>query len=288
LALIRIDEQNLPALPFADSDQLRWGDLVFAVGALVESHGRLIGLRALMVSKSGGNEGINFAVPSNLVRNVYGQLRAKGSVSRGSVGLFAQNITPVLARGLSRPVSRGVVLADIDANGPVDRGRIKRRDVILSVNGQSVRSSRQVEITSMAGGAPKKLQSSSHAPASDGTPLWKLPRKARPSTRWPLASPAKNLVRRLGILCIEIDQHVAKLMPDLRRQYGLVVAAKSPKGRRNALISNRANVIHVNNNFPVVSLAAFQEDLKELQPGDVVALQIERDARLHYVAFEIE
>ena len=63
-------------------------------GPLVDTSGALVGLNTFIVSQSGGNEGIGFAIPSNVVRSVYEQLRRKGKVSRGSVGLFVQNITP--------------------------------------------------------------------------------------------------------------------------------------------------------------------------------------------------
>ena len=155
LALIRIEEHGLPTLKFGDSDNLRQGDLVFALGspmglqnsvsmgvvsaaaravsddnpilyiqtdasinpgnsggALVDTEGLLIGMNAFIVTRSGGNEGIGFAIPSNVVRNVYGQLRHKGKVSRGSVGLFVQDITPVMAKGLSLPAPHGVVIGD--------------------------------------------------------------------------------------------------------------------------------------------------------------------------------
>ncbi|HLI83207.1 MAG TPA: trypsin-like peptidase domain-containing protein [Bryobacteraceae bacterium] len=332
LALIRIEKHNLHALSFGDSDQLRQGDLVFAVGsplglrnsismgvvsaperaidddnpilyiqtdasinpgnsggALVDSEGRLIGLSTFIVSKSGGNEGIGFAVPSNLVQNVYKQLRSKGSVSRGSVGLFAQNINPILARGLGLPISRGVLVADIDSNGPADRAGIKRCDVILSINGQPMRSSREFEnyIYGRRGGEKIEVEFersgerlNAALEVTEKTPAFD-PLAA-------LASPAKNLVRRLGILCIEIDQRVAKLMPDLRRQYGLVVAAKSPEGQAQFIDIQPGDVIHAINNLTVVSLDAFQDAVKELSPGDAVALQIERDGRFRYVAFEMD
>ena len=83
-------------------------------------------------------------------------------------------------------------------------------------------------------------------------------------------------------------QQVVKLLPDLRRQYGLIVAAKSPEGQAQFIDLQPGDVIHGLNNLPVASLAAFQNAVKELQPGDAVVLQIERDGRFRYVAFEIE
>ena len=103
-----------------------------------------------------------------------------------------------------------------------------------------------------------------------------------------MASPERNLVRRLGILCVEIDQRVVKLLPGLRREYGLIVAAKSPEGQAQFIDVQPGDVIHAINTLPVASLSAFQDAVDDLQTGDAVALQIERDGRFQYVAFEME
>ena len=69
-------------------------------GPLVDTEGRVIGINTLIVSQSGGNEGLGFAAPSNIVRNVFDQIRATGTVHRGEIGVRAQTITPLLAEGL--------------------------------------------------------------------------------------------------------------------------------------------------------------------------------------------
>jgi serine protease Do len=164
-----------------------------------------------------------------------------------------------------------VVVADIDSNGPADRAGMKRRDVILSVDRQAMRSSRQFENYIYARQAGDKITVDFERAGARLNATLKVTEKT-PSFD-PLAtlgSPAKNLVRRLGILCIEIDQRLAKLMPDLRGQYGLIVAAKSPEGQAEFVDLKPGDVIHAINNLPVVSLDAFQDAVKELQPGDAV------------------
>jgi S1-C subfamily serine protease len=103
-----------------------------------------------------------------------------------------------------------------------------------------------------------------------------------------LVSPEKNLVSRLGILCIEIDKQVAELMPELRRQYGLIVAVRSPDGQAQFIDLRQGDVIHAMNNMPAISVSSFREAVEDLTRGDSVALQVERDGRFRYVAFEIE
>ena len=258
-------------------------------GALVDTGGFLIGLNTFIVSRSGGNEGIGFAVPSNVVRSVYEQLKRKGRVSRGSAGLFVQNISPPMAAGLGLPLQQGVVVADIDPGGPADIANLKRRDVILSLNAHAIESARQFDddIGRRQGG--EKITLEVQRGTERVTVAVEVKEQAAP---WDplasLASPEKNLVHRLGILCIEIDQDVAQLIPELRRSYGVIVAAKSPEGQAQFIDIQPGDVIHSVNNRTVALLSAFQTMIQEFQPGDAVVLQIERDGRLQYVAFEIE
>ena len=87
-------------------------------GALVDTEGRLVGISTLIYSQSGGNEGIGFAAPSNIVRNVFAQIRKTGRVRRGDIGVHTQTITPLLAEALGVSSDAGVVLSDVDAWRP--------------------------------------------------------------------------------------------------------------------------------------------------------------------------
>lgn len=258
-------------------------------GALVDGSGAVIGLNTFIVSKSGGNEGIGFAIPSNVVENVYHQLRTSGHVSRGFLGVVAQDITPVIAEGLMLPVKRGVVIADVTPDSPADRAGLKRRDVVLGFNGQTLQTSRQLENEVFRRHGGEKIELTV---LRDDDRLSVPVEIQEESAPWDplaaLASPEKNLIPRLGILCIEIDQKVAQLMPDLRRQYGLIVAAKSPDGQAQFIDLQAGDIIHAVNNLPVSSLSAFRQTIAQLKTGDAVVLQIERDQRFQYVGFELE
>jgi serine protease Do len=258
-------------------------------GALVDTNGAVIGLNTFIVSQSGGNEGIGFALPSNVVANVYHQLRKSGHVSRGYLGVVAQDITPVIAKGLMLPAQRGVVVADVTPDGPADRAGLKRRDVVVNLNGQPVQSARQLEneVFRRRGGDKIELT------ILRGDDRLSVPVEIQEqSAPWDplaaLASPEKNLIPRLGILCIEIDKKVAQVMPDLRRHYGLIVAAKSPEGQAQFIDLQPGDIIHAVNNLPVSSLSAFQQTIAEMKTGDAVVLQIERDQQFQYVGFELE
>jgi serine protease Do len=258
-------------------------------GALVDTHGLLIGLNTFIVSSSGGNEGVGFAIPSNVVRNVYEQLRRKGKVSRGFAGLFVQDISPVLAKGLGLPLQRGVVVADVDPSGPADDAGIKRRDIVLTCNEHAIESARQFEDDIYRRKGGEKVTLTIQRGDMRLTVPVEVQEQAAP---WDplaaLASPEKNLVPRLGILCIQIDQKVAQLLPDLRRSYGLIVAAKAPERQTQFVDLQPGDIIHSVNNTPIAELSTFQAIVENFHRGDAVVLQIERDGRFQYIAFEIE
>ncbi len=112
-------------------------------GALVDAHGRLIGINTAIFSRSGGNMGIGFAIPSNLAREVMGDLITHGRVIRGWLGIEIQELTPQLAEsfGMSRP--RGIVIAGIFRDGPAHRAGVAPGDVLLQINGEAVENGRQ-------------------------------------------------------------------------------------------------------------------------------------------------
>jgi serine protease Do len=107
-------------------------------GALVNTHGELIGINSQIISPSGGNIGIGFAIPSNMARNVMDQLKNGGKVRRGRLGVGIQEITSDLAKSLGLRDVRGVLVNSVDSGGPGERAGIRAGDVITAVNGTKV------------------------------------------------------------------------------------------------------------------------------------------------------
>jgi Do/DeqQ family serine protease len=104
-------------------------------GALVNTQGELIGINSQILSPSGGNIGIGFAIPSNMARSVMDQLTKNGKVSRGRLGVQIQDITPELAQSLNLKDSRGVLVDSVDAGSPAEKAGVRVGDVITAVNG---------------------------------------------------------------------------------------------------------------------------------------------------------
>ena len=116
-------------------------------GALVDAEGRLIGINTAILSRSGGNQGIGFAVPANLARSVMTSLIKDGHVTRGFMGVNIQNLDPALAKqfGLKDETS-GVLVSDVTTKSPAEKAGVKTGDVILEFNGKPVRDSRHLKL----------------------------------------------------------------------------------------------------------------------------------------------
>ncbi len=129
-------------------------------GALVNVRGELIGVNTAILSPSGGNLGIGFAVPSNMVRSVMDQIIKSGKVTRGYMGVSIQNITPELSTALKLGQTRGALIGDIDPNGPAAKAGLQSGDVITEVNGKPVEDSRELRllVSSMAPGSPINMR----------------------------------------------------------------------------------------------------------------------------------
>jgi serine protease DegQ len=109
-------------------------------GALVDTAGNLIGINTVILSgSSGGSIGIGFAIPVSTARSVLEQIIAEGAVTRGYIGIQAQEVTPELAESFKIPDASGVLIAGVERNGPAEKGGVKPGDVLVAVNGRPTR-----------------------------------------------------------------------------------------------------------------------------------------------------
>jgi Do/DeqQ family serine protease len=107
-------------------------------GALVNTQGELIGINSQILSPSGGNIGIGFAIPSNMARSVMDQLTRNGKVSRGKLGVTIQEMTPELAKSFNVKEVRGVLVSSVEDGSPAEKAGIHAGDIITQVNGARV------------------------------------------------------------------------------------------------------------------------------------------------------
>ena len=186
LAVLKVDATNLPTLPLGNSEQVKVGDVVLALGnplgvgqtvtmgivsakgratglsdgsfedfiqtdapinqgnsggALVNTRGELVGINSQILSPSGGNIGIGFAIPANMTKDVMAQLIDTGSVQRGKLGVTIQPVTPDIAASLRLGDVRGALVNSVEAGGPAEKAGVKRGDVIVAIDGMPVSDS---------------------------------------------------------------------------------------------------------------------------------------------------
>lgn len=115
-------------------------------GALVDTDGRLIGINTAILSHSGGNQGIGFAIPTNLARDVMDSLVKDGKVTRGYLGVMIQDVTPALAKQFKLEEQKGALVGDVVPSGPADKAGLKSGDVVVAFDGKEIRDSRHLKM----------------------------------------------------------------------------------------------------------------------------------------------
>ncbi len=195
-------------------------------GPLLDIDGQIAGINTMILTQSGGSEGIGFAIPSNTVRHIYEQLRKEGHIHRGTIGVVAQDIDPVMSQALGLNRHPGVILADVLPHSSAEAAGLQQGDVVLAIEGRPVTEPRQVqaEVVQRAIGDTITLDI-----LRDGEKMQKtaaiLERPKSPLALADLVNGQSNLVRELGILAITLDESVAPNLPETRRLDGVVVAA---------------------------------------------------------------
>jgi len=257
-------------------------------GPLVNIRGEVVGVNTFIVSQSGGNEGLGFAIPSATIRTVYRQFREYGALRRQVVGMNIQTITAEMAKGLSLPRNYGVIVSDVLPGGPAEKAGMKVGDILLSVDGQPADnlptvnynfrlrdSTDNVQMIVLRGGKEVPL---SVAPVEQRDDLDSVSS---------LADPQKNLVSELGLLGVEIDSRIAANATGLRAPFGIIVVARAAGATTEVPVQPR-DIIRSINNREVSSLQGLRDAVRALPAGSPVTLQIQREGRLMYVSFTLD
>ena len=257
-------------------------------GPLVNADGEVIGINTFILTQSGGNEGIGFAIPSGVVNVAYQQIRKFGHIHRTQIGIGMQTISPVLAAAMNLPRSYGVIVSDVVPDSPAMAAGVHVGDVLLTVDGRLADSIPFVSFRLMSVDAGAKVHLEvlrDKQKLAFDVPVLEAPHEMDQIAS--LADPEKNLVRPLGIIGIEIDQKIAAMTSDLRDPFGILVVARSNDATGDIPLA-AADVIRTLNGQPMTTLERLRATLKSLQPGAPVVLQIQREERLLFLAFTLD
>jgi serine protease Do len=259
-------------------------------GALVDTDGQLVGINTFILSASGGSQGLGFAIPSSLVKYVYEQLRKQGHVRRSVIGVVLQDITPDLAEGLALKKQEGVIVSDVVPDGRADKAGLKIQDILLSLDGSPVGSVPLAEMvistrppgttikSEILRGTEKRILEIPVTPEKDDI-----------ERITDLIDPNTSVIPRLGIFGVEISGEIAEeLGDDLRIPSGVIVAARAANTSGAETELQPGDVIHAMNGKHVEKLDAFRAAIETVPPNGPVVLQVERDAKFHYVTLELD
>jgi serine protease Do len=284
-----VDRQPDPRLPmvFIQTDApINPGN---SGGPLIDIDGYVLGINTFILSEGGGSEGLGFAIPARVVSFVFDRLRKVGHVDRSEIGAACEAITPLLVKGLQLPVASGVIIVDIKPGGPAESAGLKIGDIVLAIDDKEIRS-----LPQLAGSLylhPTDEVMKVNVLRGTDKIAFQVPvlaQKHDVDRLLDLVDPEKNLVRKIGVLAIDLDDRALGVLPDLRIKSGVVVVANSAYSRAVDARLRPGDVIHAINTKPILSLDDLRRELVAFHAGAAVVLQIERSDGMDYVAFEID
>ena len=257
-------------------------------GPLVNTRGEVVGVNTFIVSQSGGNEGLGFAIPSATVRTAFRQLKQFGQLRKQEIGMSLQTITKTMAAALGLVRNYGVIVSDVWPGGPAAAAGLEVGDILVSVDGQVADnlptvsynfrlrdSAENVQLVVLRGGAERSLSVAPVEQRSDFDSVAAM------------ADPEKSLVTELGILGVEIDRRIAASAKQLRDPYGIIVVARA-SGAMTEIPLLPGDVIRSVNKQQTPTLQSAREVVRTFKPGTPVTLQIQREGKLMYISFTID
>ena len=257
-------------------------------GPLVDIEGRLVGINTFIFSRSGGSEGIGFAIPSDVVRYVYSSLKKDGHVHRGQIGIFAKTITEPLAQAFRLEPEGGVIVEDVIPDGPADKAGVQVNDVVLSLDGTELRNVRDLALQLYQYVIGDTVELRILRDDKKFTAHIAVTEKPDPERGFAdLVSPENNLVAKLAILGVTVDDKIREIVA-LRDDQGVLVAALAGPPPYLGDSLREGDVIHAINRRPITSVEMLRNELDALKSEEPIVIQVERDGSLMFLVMEAD
>ena len=317
LALIKIKpDRDLPVLLFGDSDALKVGQWVVAIGSpfglehtvtagivsakgrvigsgpyddfiqtdasinpgnskkpLINMQGKVVGINTAIIA---GGSGIGFAIPINLAKNIVNQLKTSGEVIRGWLGVGIQDISKQVAEYYGIKSEKGVLVTEVFPDDPADKAGIEPQDIILSINGIEVGTSR--EITSMIAdlgvGETVKIK----ALRNGKTRTFSVKIAKREETRISARSTRKEKQTELGISVENVTPEIARRF-NLKNAKGVIVSAVEPDSKANEAGVRKLDIIKEINHKSIATVSDLNKVISEIKKDEPIRMFIWRTNR---------
>ena len=249
-------------------------------GPLFNSHGEVIGINTAIVS---GGQGIGFAIPVNLAKSIIPQLREKGKVTRGWLGVSIQPVTADLAKSFSLGSERGALISEILPGGPAEKAGLKSGDIILEFDGKKIQEAselprfvaetsvgKKVPMTVMRNGREEKVTAVIESlKESAGT------------------EDGEAIQDRLGLTVRELDKNLAERF-QLKDSSGVIVTDLKPDGAAQDAGIAAGDIIKEINGTPITSLADYNKAVAAHKKGQIIRFLLKRSDRSLYVAATLD
>jgi len=253
-------------------------------GPLIDARGRVVGINTAIFSRSGGSEGIGFAIPVNLAKTVITQLVEHGRVTRASLGVTIQPVTDALAKGFGLADGKGALVSGVSEGSPAARAGLLAGDVIVEFDGRPVARpedlSRAVAGTALGRAVPLKVIRAGRSLPLTAT----LVKLDGPAERVAVGAPGKATLG-LSVETLTAEQTRALGLAETRGVMGgVLVRAVRPDSKAAEAGIQPGDVIVEVDRKPVRSVAELQERLDGYKSGSPIVMLLRREQASLYVA----
>lgn len=330
IAVLKIDKKNLPVLPFGDSDRLRVGEWVLAIGspfgeelehtvtagivsakgrsgmgitqyedfiqtdaainpgnsggAMINLKGELVGINSAIVTGGQGFQGVGFAVPINLAKNIMDKLMDKGKVVRGWLGVWIQDVSENTSNVLGLKGTKGAIIGDVTDNSPASKADLKVGDVVKKLDGKEIVGSKDLSsrIADIEPGTTVRLSIIREGEEKEvSVNLGEQPSEELAS------APAEKSEETIGVKVSEITPNIASQLQIEPKETGVVITDINQAGIGAGAGLAVGDIIKKINKKDIKTVRDYNGIIKNLKKGDSVLMLIKRGDNSRFVSFRI-